>query len=146
MAESYTEPFLPEVAYSPILGGSATQASAGTTKYGSSGGSGNRNTYFSGRGGGGGWGGGGGGNNDQGCPGTDCYGAGGDAGPGTTEYQIWSQSTGIGELYNGYYYLGGGAAGYSQGQGNLAKGTGANTSGYNGSGFVMVRYLKSAVA
>jgi hypothetical protein len=44
-----------------------------------------------------------------------------------------------GQLSGGLYYIGAGQGSPS------GLGTGANTSGYNSSGFVMVRYLRSAV-
>ena len=134
---------------SAVAGGSATQASGGTITYGSNGGSGSCGTYFTGSGGGGGWGGSGGdGPQNISCPGTNCYGAGGSAGPGVSDYTKWGAATGIGHNYNslGTYYFGAGGAGYSQGTGSVSPGYGANTAGVNSSGFVIVRYLKSAVA
>jgi len=112
-------------------GGTATQASAGTILYGTSGGSG----YHSGnaRGGGGGWGGGGGSYYNDGVN-YD-----GNGGAGSTAYTSWSAVTGIGQLSGGLYYIGAGQGSPS------GLGTGANTSGYNSSGFVMVRYLRSQV-
>jgi hypothetical protein len=129
-------------------GGAATKASGGTILYGNAGG--NSATAsgpgyaFSGSGGGGGWGGGGGQNYAIG-PTFDKLGVGGNAGSGTTAYNSWSQATGIGQLSGGVYYIGAGAAGNSQSVGNAALGLGANSSGYDGSGFVMVRYLRTAV-
>ena len=129
-------------------GGAATKASGGTITYGNVGG--NSATAsgpgyaFSGSGGGGGWGGAGGQNYAIG-PTFDKLGVGGNAGSGTTAYNSWSQATGIGQLSGGVYYIGAGAAGNSQSVGNAALGLGANSSGYDGSGFVMVRYLKTAV-
>ena len=126
-------------------GGAATKASGGTITYGNTGGnsvvaSGGK----SGSGGGGGWGSSGGSNYSVG-PVGDKFGFGGPAGSGTTDYNSWSQATGIGQLSGGIYYIGAGAAGNSESVGPAALGLGANSSGYDGSGFVMVRYLKTAV-
>jgi hypothetical protein len=126
-------------------GGAATKASGGTILYGNAGGNSvTASGGFSGSGGGGGWGGAGGQNYTIG-PIYDRLGVGGNAGSGTTAYDSWSQATGIGQLSGGVYYIGAGAAGNSQSVGNAALGLGANSSGYDGSGFVMVRYLKTAV-
>jgi hypothetical protein len=127
-------------------GGTATKASGGTITYGNNGAGAYCGTYFTGGGGGGGWGSAGYGQSEPGCPGTNCYGQGGNGGDGSTAYTNWCAAVGIGELYNGSYYLGAGAGGESQSNGQPGKGTGGNSSGYNGSGFVIVRYLKSAVA
>jgi hypothetical protein len=128
-------------------GGSATQASGGTVKYGNSGAGYYLGIYCGGGGGAGGWGTGGYGAHDVGCPGTDCYCIGaGQGGEGTTEFTNWCKATGIGQLQGGVYYLGGGKGGVGSNGDRSGYGTGANTAGYNSSGFVMVRYLKSAVA
>ena len=127
-------------------GGSATKASGGTITYGEAGGGSSCGTYFTGQGGGGGWGGAGGGNYDRNCPGTDCFGQGGDGGQGISTYSNWGTAAGIGQLSGGLRWFGGGGGGSSQSSGTNGLGTGANTSGYSSSGFVMVRYLKSAVA
>ena len=125
-------------------GGAATKASGGTILYGNAGGSNSSPAGYGGSGGGGGWGGGGGQPYKLG-PFGDQIGFGGNAGSGTTAYNSWSQATGIGQLSGGVYYIGAGRAGNSQSAGNAALGLGANSSGYEGSGFVMVRYLKTAV-
>jgi len=126
-------------------GGAATKASSGTILYGNAGGNSvTASGGISGSGGGGGWGGGGGSNFSAG-PVGDKVGFGGAAGSGTTAYNSWSQATGIGQLSGGVYYIGAGAAGNSESVGSAALGLGANSSGYDGSGFVMVRYLKTAV-
>lgn len=128
-------------------GGSATQASGGTVKYGTGGAGYFLGTYCGGGGGGGGWGSGGGSASENGCPGTNCYCIGaGRGGEGTTEFTNWCKATGIGQLEGGVYYLGGGKAGVGYNGDRNGYGSGANTAGYNSSGFVMVRYLKSAVA
>ena len=127
-------------------GGSATRASGGTITYGNDGGSSYCGTYFTGQGGGGGWGSAGGGNYDANCPGTDCYGQGGSGGDGVSTYSNWGAAAGIGQLSGGLRWFGGGGGGTSQSGGANGLGTGANTSGVSSSGFVMVRYLKSAVA
>jgi hypothetical protein len=127
-------------------GGAATKASGGTILYGNAGG----NSVIAsggttGSGGGGGWGSAGGQNYSVG-PVNEKFGFGGPAGSGTTAYNSWSQATGIGQLSGGVYYIGGGAGGTAEaGTQPDALGIGANSSGYNGSGFVMVRYLKTAV-
>lgn len=126
-------------------GGAATKASGGTITYGNAGGNSVvASGGISGSGGGGGWGSAGGSNYSVG-PTGDKVGFGGPAGSGTTDYNSWSQAAGIGQLSGGVYYIGAGAAGNSMSVGPAALGLGANSSGYDGSGFVMVRYLKTAV-
>jgi hypothetical protein len=127
-------------------GGAATRASGGTITYGEAGGSSSCNTYWTGQGGGGGWGSAGGDNYDANCPGTDCYGQGGSGGAGVSTYSNWGAAAGIGQLSGGLRYFGGGSGGTAGSGGTSGLGVGANTSGYGSSGFVMVRYLKSAVA
>ena len=127
------------------VGGAATRASGGTITYGNAGGTSQATIYFTGSGGGGGWGGAGGQNGNAG-EGTSLVGVGGCGGEGLSTYSNWGTAAGIGELYNGLRYFGGGGGGSSQSGCGNGKGVGANTSGYGSSGFVMVRYLKSAVA
>jgi hypothetical protein len=134
-------------AVGPRAGGAATKASGGTITYGNAGGSAQATIYFTGSGGGGGWGGGGGGGPENvGCPGEDCFGQGGGGGSGINTYNSWSSATGIGQLSGGTRWIGGGGGGSSQSGGPNGAGVGVNTSGVGSSGFVMVRYLKTAVA
>lgn len=98
-------------------------------------------------GGSGSWGGGGG----AGGPGNP---DGGNGGPGTCAYSAWASATGTGDrgCYagggGGYPYglggIGGGANAWSDAMPNT--GGGAAIAGSAGSGIVIIRYLKSAVA
>lgn len=122
-------------------GGAATKASGGTITYGNAGGTSQATVFFTGSGGGGGWGGGGGGGPED----AGEYSVGGAAGPGINTYNSWSLATGIGQLSGGTRWVGGGNSGTGQVSNPNGPGVGVNTAGAGSSGFVMVRYLRSAV-